>query len=282
MGEREILIADGDSDLRKQMAESFREAGYDVETTDSAVHVFCTVLEKQMPVVLLGSGFDRNMALTDLVRLLKNCNRHLTIILVSDDENLPVIRTIRQEGIFYHALKPASQGDTDEILAAVACAFNSNEKIGKYHTSRITARQTSAAAAGTLVAPVAPCAATAVTTPAAAELSEVVAITTTKESRRREEMKMRGKAAAILTILIAAIAGLVYCAVAFTKEMNNNGGDLVIWGFLGFCAVIIVGQLIPAFFSFLAAKKEAEQRMQNEFAAGSKKQEAYAVFDKNE
>jgi DNA-binding NtrC family response regulator len=128
MGERELLVADNDSDLRKQMAESFREAGYDVETTDSAVHVFCTVLEKQMPVVLLGSGFDRKMALTDLVRLLKKCNRRLTIILVSDDENLPVIRTIRQEGIFYHALKPTSREDTDELRAAVDCAFNQPDR----------------------------------------------------------------------------------------------------------------------------------------------------------
>jgi DNA-binding NtrC family response regulator len=128
MGERELLVADNDSDLRKQMAETFREAGYDVETTDSAVHVFCTVLEKQMPVVLLGSGFDRKMALTDLVRLLKKCNRRLTIILVSDDENLPVIRTIRQEGIFYHALKPTGREDTDEIRAAVDCAFNQPDR----------------------------------------------------------------------------------------------------------------------------------------------------------
>ena len=128
MGEREILVADNDSEVRKQMADSFREAGYDVETTDSAVHVFCTVLEKQIPVVLLGSGFDKKMALADLVRLLKKCNRHLTIILVSDDESLPVIRTVRQEGIFYHALKPSSQDDTEEIHAAVECAFNQTDK----------------------------------------------------------------------------------------------------------------------------------------------------------
>ena len=128
MGEREILVADGDSEIRKQMADSFREAGYDVETTDSAVHAFCTVLEKQTPVVLLGSDFDKKMALTDMVRLLKKCNRHLTIILVSDDETLPVIRTVRQEGIFYHALKPGSAEDTEEIRAAVECAFNQPDK----------------------------------------------------------------------------------------------------------------------------------------------------------
>ena len=128
MNEREILVADSDTAARRRMADSFREAGYDVETTDSAVHVFCTVLEKQIPVVLLGSGFDKKMALTDLVRLLKKCNRNLAIILVSDEESLPTIRTIRQEGIFYHALKPATKQETEEIRAAVECAFNQPDR----------------------------------------------------------------------------------------------------------------------------------------------------------
>jgi DNA-binding NtrC family response regulator len=129
MDEREILVADSDSESRQQVAEAFREAGYQVETTDSAVHVFCTVLEKHIPVVLLGSGFDKKIALPDLVRLLKKCNRQLTIILVSDDEALPIVRTIRQEGIFYHALKPSNAQDTDEIRLAVECAFKKSEKM---------------------------------------------------------------------------------------------------------------------------------------------------------
>lgn len=128
MDEREILLADGDSESRKQVAEAFREAGYQVETTDSAVHVFCTVLEKQIPVVLLGSDFDKKIGLPELVRLLKKCSRQLTIILVSDEESLPVVRTIRQEGIFYHALKPSNSQDTDEIRLAVECAFNKSDK----------------------------------------------------------------------------------------------------------------------------------------------------------
>ena len=128
MDEREILLADEDSESRSQVAEAFREAGYRVETTDSAVHVFCTVLEKQVPVVLLGSDFDKKIGLPELVRLLKKCRRQLTIILVSDEESLPVVRTIRQEGIFYHALKPATREDTEEIRLAVECAFSSSEK----------------------------------------------------------------------------------------------------------------------------------------------------------
>ena len=128
MDDREILLADRDSEVRRQLAEVFRKEGYKVETTDSAIHVFCTVLEKKIPVILLGSDFDKKMNLPDMVRLLKQCNRHLTIILLSDEESLPLVRTIRQEGIFYHALKPADRFDTEEIRLAVECAFKKPEK----------------------------------------------------------------------------------------------------------------------------------------------------------
>ena len=58
MDEREILIADKDTEIRNEVANYFREAGYQVETTDSAVHVLCSILEKQTPVVLLAEDFD--------------------------------------------------------------------------------------------------------------------------------------------------------------------------------------------------------------------------------
>lgn len=47
--------------------------------------MFCAVLEK-IPVVMLGSDFDKKDNLFDLVRLLKQCNWQITIILGSDKE----------------------------------------------------------------------------------------------------------------------------------------------------------------------------------------------------
>lgn len=121
--ERGILIADKDTDVRKEVADIFIEAGYQVETTDSAVHVLCNILEKQTPVVLLGNDFDSKVASSDLIHLLKKCNRKLAVILVSDEASLPVVRKIRREGIFYHALKPSTPEDKEEIRQAVGCAF---------------------------------------------------------------------------------------------------------------------------------------------------------------
>ncbi|SNB47608.1 response regulator [Geobacter sp. DSM 9736] len=126
--DRGILIADRDTDVRKEVAEIFTEAGYQVETTDSAVHVLCNILEKQTPVVLLGNDFDNKVSSADLIHLLKKCNRKLAIILVSDEASLPVVRKIRREGIFYHALKPSTPEDKEEIRQAVGCAFANTKK----------------------------------------------------------------------------------------------------------------------------------------------------------
>ena len=128
MDEREILIADKDTEIRSEVADYFREAGYKVETTDSTVHVLCSILEKQTPVLLLADDLDRKIAPLDLVHLLKKCNRRLAIILVSDGVPLPLERRLREEGIFYHALKPATAKDREEIRLAVECAFEKPRK----------------------------------------------------------------------------------------------------------------------------------------------------------
>lgn len=117
-----LLIADQDVDCRKQMAEVFIEAGYNVIVTNSAANALDGILKKTAQVVLLGSEFDELTA-ADLIPLLKQCNRNLTIILVATDTSLPLIRKLRSEGIFYHALKPVTGDDKEEIRQAVKCAF---------------------------------------------------------------------------------------------------------------------------------------------------------------
>jgi hypothetical protein len=81
--------------------------------------------KKQSPVLLLGSDFDQNMDLPQLMQLLNKCNRHLAVIMVSDEATLPIVRRIRREGIFFHALRPIAPTDREEIRQAVECAFKS-------------------------------------------------------------------------------------------------------------------------------------------------------------
>ena len=124
-----LMIAEQDRNCRSMMAELLSDEGYSVTVTDSAADALSSILKKGAQVVLLGSEFD-DLAATELIPLLKQCNRDLTIILVSNEESQPVIRKIRSEGIFYHALKPAKLEDTDEIRQAVKCAFeNASHKV---------------------------------------------------------------------------------------------------------------------------------------------------------
>lgn len=118
MEEHGILVADKDTAFLKEVTDHFSDAGYQVETTNSAVHVISNILEKQTPVVMLGSDFDKKINLLELLGFLKKCNRHLAVILVSDEASLPVVKRTKKEGIFYYALRPVS-----EIQPTFECAL---------------------------------------------------------------------------------------------------------------------------------------------------------------
>jgi DNA-binding NtrC family response regulator len=118
MEEHGILVADKDTEFLKEVTDHFSDAGYQVETTNSAVHIISNILEKQTPVVMLGSDFDKKINLLELVQFLKKCNRHLAVILVSDEESLPIVKRTRKEGVFHYALRPVN-----EIKQVVGCAL---------------------------------------------------------------------------------------------------------------------------------------------------------------
>ena len=117
-----LLIANKDAVVREQMASLFQADGYQVMCTDSVVNSLEGILDKSIQVVLLGGVLDEQQ-IAKFVPLLKKCNRNLSIILVSDEMPLDLLRRIRKEGIFYHALKPVGDENWDEIRQAVSCAF---------------------------------------------------------------------------------------------------------------------------------------------------------------
>lgn len=119
---RLLLIADEDVQTRDSMTQLFGGTEYDVVAAETVDVVMRDVLKREAQVLLLGNTFD-NIPAGDLIPILKKCNQNLTIILVSNEESLPLLRKLRREGIFYHALKPSTLEDRDELLQAVKCAF---------------------------------------------------------------------------------------------------------------------------------------------------------------
>ena len=117
-----ILIMDEDKGNMKQLAELFIDAGYHVTLTDSVASAVYGILKKTAQVVVLGSKCDDLMA-ADLVPIMRQCNKNLPIILIAADTSLALLRRLRCEGIFYHALSPADTAGREEIRQAVRCAF---------------------------------------------------------------------------------------------------------------------------------------------------------------
>lgn len=124
-----LLIADEDLASRKQMAELFIEAGYQVTVSTTVAGVLSGILKRSAQVVLLSTRFDELLA-SELIPILKQCNRNLAIILVASELPLSLLRRARKEGIFYHALKPGRPGDEEELRQAVKCAFEKQSLAG--------------------------------------------------------------------------------------------------------------------------------------------------------
>ncbi len=127
-----LLVADKDINARKQIAGILIEAGYDVMVTNSAVGAMQNVLKNNAQVLLLGTELEE-LNSAELLPLLKQCNRNLAIILVADEASLPLMRKVRKEGIFYHALRPAESEGREEIRQVVKCAFNNLSRIPDKH-----------------------------------------------------------------------------------------------------------------------------------------------------
>ena len=117
-----LLIANKNRDAQEQMASLFEGEDYHVVTADSVVNALEGIIDKSIQVVILGGIFNEQQ-ISKFVPLLKKCNRNLSIILVSDEMPLELLRRIRKEGIFYHALRPVEGESWDEIQQVVSCAF---------------------------------------------------------------------------------------------------------------------------------------------------------------
>lgn len=204
-----LLIANEDRDARNRLAELFNGDDIQVETTDSVYSGLEGILNKTTQVVVLGGDFDETHV-AKLVPLLKKCNRFLSIILISDEISINLLRRIRKEGIFYHALKPAGDEGREEIKQAVHCAFRNY--VARSNEPKIT---------------------------------------------QSKEVSMN-RVKTILTSLSLVLMAVGPAMAADTSKTYTSG--LLVLAFVGFCAVLVVMQLIPAVRNLFLMTKDAAKK----------------------
>lgn len=127
---RTLLILSEDRVSGREMADLIGKDGYRVILADSMAVALEGVLKGRSEVILLGRRYE-NMDFTQIVPLLKKCNPGVTVILVSAELPATVMRTVREDGLFYHALEPVGPEDRDEIRQVVRCAFENRGKGGE-------------------------------------------------------------------------------------------------------------------------------------------------------
>jgi FixJ family two-component response regulator len=206
---RGLLIANKNSGARDKLANLFADDNYRVVTTDSVANSLEAIINKEIQVVVLEGLYDEHNV-AKLVPLLKKCNRNISIILVTDDMPMNLVKKIRQEGIFYHALRPTVDDHFLEIREAVQCAFKKYE--GK---------------------------------------------TSTNYSAKKERAMFPVKSLLSTLTLVLIMISPVF---AVDTAVTYNSGLLVLL-FVGFCALLIVAQLIPALLTLFGMTKAAGQEV---------------------
>jgi len=215
-----LLIANEDRESRDRLAELFSDDNIQVETTDSVLSGLEGILNKTIQVVVLGGDFDETHV-AKFVPLLKKCNRYLSIILISDEISITLLRRIRKEGIFYHALKPSGDEGREEIRQAVHCAFRNYE--ARQNEPQIT--------------------------------------------QSKEVSMNRVKAFLASLSLVLMVVGP---AMAADTAKTYSSGILVLM-FVGFCALLVVMQLIPAVRQLFLLTKDAAKKSKYTDTVSAKK-----------
>lgn len=96
--------------------------GYEVKTTDSASDLI-RELEKTIGIIVLDVELS-GMKAYEMIPLMKRVNPKLPIIVMSASSSVELAQRIRNEGIFFYAMKPI---DADEIETVVESAFRKLE-----------------------------------------------------------------------------------------------------------------------------------------------------------
>jgi len=110
-----VLVADADEKSRVSVVKFLLKENLAVDTTSMASEVIQKIQNKKIDVLVMDVEL-RGMKGYEIIPILKRMDPELCIIVTSSDTSLDLARKIREEGIFFYAVKPL---DLEEIKLAV-------------------------------------------------------------------------------------------------------------------------------------------------------------------
>lgn len=115
-----IVIMDSDKETVKLLTKSLTKEGYKVESVEHTNRCYEKIKNEQVDVLILAVDAWGNKG-HELIPIIKKINRFLPIIVTSADDSIEVASRVREQGVFFYAIKPL---DMKEIKMALKNALS--------------------------------------------------------------------------------------------------------------------------------------------------------------
>lgn len=122
---KRLLVADGDEEARHSLLDLFTREGYRVELTRLASEVIQKIQNTRIDVLIMDVDIP-GMKGYQIIPIIKTMEPELPIIVTSSHSSLKLAQKVRQEKIFFYAMKPL---DLKEIKLVVKDALRKMGKI---------------------------------------------------------------------------------------------------------------------------------------------------------
>lgn len=114
-----LLIAGSDPALVKCLDDFLVDKGYTVRTVDNLRDLLVTVQQEKVNVLVMDICLAAGMG-HEAISIIKGLNRHLPIIVTTEENNPALESSVRKRGIFYYHVKSFGM---EELMLAIMNAM---------------------------------------------------------------------------------------------------------------------------------------------------------------
>jgi|GEM_PF-1210955 len=114
-----IVVMDSDKDVLKRLTKSLGEEGYKVDNVEETSKMFEKIKNEQVDILILAVD-SLDTTGYELIPMIKKMNGLLPIIAISADDSIQMATKVREQGVFFYAMKPL---DMKEMKLALKNAF---------------------------------------------------------------------------------------------------------------------------------------------------------------